>query len=65
MRHRRWVAVRRLTGVTFRLGFMVTQGALGTAEMFHAAFAFLPFELFTVDGATLFISLLYIAFACV
>ncbi|MCP5154000.1 MAG: TRAP transporter permease [Ectothiorhodospiraceae bacterium] len=59
------VGVITLTGVTFRLGFMVTQGALGTAEVFHAAFAFLPFELFTIDAATLFISLLYIALACV
>ncbi|MEM7404703.1 MAG: TRAP transporter permease [Pseudomonadota bacterium] len=59
------VGVITLTGVTFRLGFMVTQGALGTAEVFHAAFAFLPFELFTIDGATLFVSLAYIAMACV
>ena len=59
------VGVITLTGVTFRLGFMVTQSALGTAEVFHAAFAFLPFELFTVDGATLFVSLSYIAMACV
>lgn len=51
--------------MTFRLGFMVTQSALGTAEVFHAAFAFLPFELFTIDGATLFVSLAYIAMACV
>jgi TRAP transporter 4TM/12TM fusion protein len=59
------VGVITLTGVTFRLGFMVTQGALSTAELFHSAVAFLPFELFTVDGATLFISLVYIAMACV
>jgi TRAP transporter 4TM/12TM fusion protein len=59
------VGVITLTGVTFRLGFMVTQSALGTAEVFHAAFAFLPFELFTIDGATLFVSLAYIAMACV
>ncbi|MGI9334263.1 MAG: TRAP transporter permease [Gammaproteobacteria bacterium] len=59
------VGVITLTGVTFRLGFMVTQGALGTAEILHAAVAFVPFELFTIDGATLFLSLLYIAFACV
>jgi TRAP transporter 4TM/12TM fusion protein len=59
------VGVITLTGVTFRLGFMVTQGALGTAEVFHAAVAFLPFELFTIEGATLFVSLSYIAMACV
>jgi TRAP transporter 4TM/12TM fusion protein len=59
------VGVITLTGVTFRLGFMVTQSALGTAEIFHAFFAFLPFELFTIQNATLFISLVYIALACV
>lgn len=59
------VGVITLTGVTFRLGFMVTQSALTTAEFFHAGFAFLPFELFTIDSATLFISLCYIALACV
>jgi len=59
------VGVITLTGVTFRLGFMVTQSALGTAEVFHAAVAFLPFELFSIEGATLFVSLAYIAMACV
>ena len=59
------VGVITLTGVTFRLGFMVTQGALTAAETLYAAVAFLPFELFTIDGATLFISLLFIALACV
>ena len=59
------VGVITLTGVTFRLGFMVTQSALGAAETLHALVAFLPFELFTIDSATLFISLLYIAMACV
>lgn len=59
------VGVITLTGVTFRLGFMVTQSALTAAEFFHAGVAFLPFELFTIDSATLFISLLYIALACV
>ena len=59
------VGVITLTGVTFRLGFMVTQGALTTAEIFYSWFTFLPFELFSIEGATLFISLLYIALACV
>jgi TRAP transporter 4TM/12TM fusion protein len=59
------VGVITLTGVTFRLGFMVTQGAMTSAEMLYQAVSFLPFELFTIDGATLFISLLYIAAACV
>jgi len=59
------VGVITLTGVTFRLGFMVAQGALTTAENLHAMVAFLPFELFSIEGATLFISLCYIAMACV
>ena len=59
------VGVITLTGVTFRLGFMVTQGALETAELLHAAVAFLPFELFSVESAQLFLSLFYIAVACV
>jgi TRAP transporter 4TM/12TM fusion protein len=59
------VGVITLTGVTFRLGFMVTQSALDAAETLHALVAFLPFELFTIDGATLFISLAYIGMACV
>lgn len=59
------VGVITLTGVTFRLGFMVTQGALSTAEILHSMVAFLPFELFSIEGATLFLSLSYIALACV
>lgn len=59
------VGVITLTGVTFRLGFMVTQSALDAAETLHAMVAFLPFELFTIAGATLFISLAYIGMACV
>ncbi|MGB7184934.1 MAG: TRAP transporter fused permease subunit, partial [Burkholderiaceae bacterium] len=59
------VGVITLTGVTFRLGFMVAQGALTSAETLHAAVAFLPFELFTIENATLFISLSFIAMACV
>lgn len=59
------VGVITLTGVTFRLGFMVTQGALTTAELLHSGIAFLPFELFSIDSATLFISLVFIALACV
>jgi len=44
------VGVITLTGVTFRLGFMVAQGALTTAESLYAMVAFLPFELFSIEG---------------
>ncbi len=59
------VGVITMTGVTFRLGFMVTQGALAGGEFVLAATSFLPFELFNLDQATLFLSLVYIAVACV
>jgi TRAP transporter 4TM/12TM fusion protein len=58
------VGVITLTGVTFRLGFMVTQGALEAAEVVLSLFSFLPFELFTLDETTLFLSLVFIAIAC-
>jgi TRAP-type uncharacterized transport system fused permease subunit len=54
-----------MTGVTFRLGFMVTQGALAGGEFVLAALSFLPFDVFTLDQTTLFLSLVYIAIACV
>ncbi len=59
------VGVITLTGVTFRLGFMVNQGALSSAETVYQLFSFLPFELFDLNQATLFLSLAYIAIACV
>jgi len=69
------VGVITLTGVTFRLGFMVTQGALETVDALSALTASLPADLignstdrpalFSVDSATLFISLLFIAISCV
>lgn len=69
------VGVITLTGVTFRLGYMVTQGALGTVDSIMALTAALPFDLvgtgedkgalFSTDAATLFISLLFIAVSCV
>lgn len=69
------VGIITLTGVTFRLGFMVTQGAFGTVESITALTAGLPFDLiglgdakpalFTVEAATLFISLFFIAASCV
>jgi TRAP-type uncharacterized transport system fused permease subunit len=38
---------------------------MGTAESMYGFLAFLPFELFSIADATLFISLVYIALACV
>lgn len=69
------VGVITLTGITFRLGFMVTQGALETVDALSALTASFPADiigdgagkpsLFSADSATLFISLLFIATSCV
>lgn len=69
------VGVITLTGVTFRLGFLVTQSAYETIETFAALFAPLPFDLFgdgtlkpalfSASEGTLFISLVFIAIACI
>jgi len=59
------VGVINTTGVAFRLGFMVTSGALDAADFFHDLFAFLPFELFAVSEMQLFFSLVFVALACV
>lgn len=59
------VGVITMTGVTFRLGFMVNQGALNAAETIYEYMSILPFELFSLNQATLFLSLVFIAIACV
>ncbi len=59
------VGVITMTGVAFRLGFMVTSGAQEIGEVLMTATAWLPFELFTLNQATLFISLILIALACI
>jgi len=59
------VGVINTTGIGFRIGFMVTQGAgtLGT-ELF-SLFSFTGLDLFAVEDLTLFISLVFIACACI
>ena len=59
------VGVITTTGVAFRLGFMVTNGALEAADAIHAALSWFPIELFTVEQATLFLSLVFVAMACI
>jgi TRAP transporter 4TM/12TM fusion protein len=56
------VGVINTTGIGFRIGFMVTQsaGALGSDLS-----SLIPFGLFTVEDLTLFISLVFIAVACI
>ncbi len=59
------VGVINTTGVGFRLGFMVTSGAADMANSLVNLFAFLPFELFSLDGTQRFLSLVMIAIACI
>ena len=56
------VGVINTTGVGFRIGFMVTQGATGVAE---TLLPFVPFGLFTLEDLILFISLVFIAITCI
>jgi TRAP transporter 4TM/12TM fusion protein len=59
------VGVITLTGAGFRVGFMVTQAAIQTAEMFRPLIAVLPFGILTLEGLTLFLTLLFVAMVCV
>jgi TRAP transporter 4TM/12TM fusion protein len=59
------IAVVTLTGLAFRLGFMVTGAATDVGRTLYGLVAWLPFELFTLKGATLFLSMVFIAIACI
>ncbi len=59
------VGVVNSTGLGFRLGFMVTNSALTMAEGLHAMIAWFPLMTITVEGLTLFVSLLLIAMTCI
>lgn len=59
------VGVINTTGVGFRIGFMVTQGAGALGADLAGLFSFGGYELFSVDQITLFLSLIFIALACI
>lgn len=59
------VGVINTTGVGFRIGFMVTQGATALGSDLSQFFAFGSYQMFTVEQLTLFISLVFIALACI
>jgi TRAP-type uncharacterized transport system fused permease subunit len=59
------VAVITLTGLAFRMGFMVTNAAQSVGSMFHLMLTFRPIELLTQQDLTLFLSMLFIGIACV
>lgn len=59
------VGVINTTGIGFRLGFMVTQGASALGGDLHSLFSLGTLELFSVEDLTLFVSLIFIAVACI
>lgn len=59
------IGVVTLTGVGFKIAYMVTSVAAGWAASVSAALAFLPFELMSVENLTLLFTLLMTAIVCV
>lgn len=59
------VGVVTLTGAGFRVGFIVTQAAASSAEWFRPLIEFLPAGVATMEGLTLFLTLLFVAMVCV
>lgn len=59
------IGVINTTGIGFRIGFMVTQAAGNLAENLHALLTVSMFELASVADLQLFLSLLFIAAACI
>ena len=59
------VGVINTTGIGFRIGFMVTAGAGALAQDFHSILSMGSWELFAVADLQLFLSLVFIAIACI
>ena len=59
------VGVVNSTGLGFRLGFMVTNSALTMAEGIFSVTSWIPLISPTVEGLTLFVSLMLIAMTCI
>ncbi|MEM9432602.1 MAG: TRAP transporter fused permease subunit [Pseudomonadota bacterium] len=59
------IGVINTTGVGFRIGFMVTQAASNLGNDLIWMFQFGTYQLFSVEDLTLFISLVFIALACI
>lgn len=59
------VGVINTTGVGFRLGFMVTNGAADMAAALHPILGWIPSDAFTLEGIQQFLSLVLIAMACI
>ena len=58
------IAVITLTGLAFRMGFMVTSAAQDIARNLHAVLAFVPGDVFSLKELTRFLSMLFIGIAC-
>ncbi|WP_316861824.1 TRAP transporter permease [uncultured Cohaesibacter sp.] len=59
------IGVVTLTGVGFKIAYMVTSIAQGWATSIHDLIAFLPFELMTVPALTLLFTLMLTAVVCI
>ncbi len=59
------IGVVTLTGVGFKIAYMVTSVAAGWAESVSAGLAFLPFEVMSVPTMTLLFTLIMTAIVCV
>jgi TRAP transporter 4TM/12TM fusion protein len=59
------VGVVTLTGAGFRIGFIVTQAAGTTAAMFQPLLDLLPTGWASLQGLTLFLTLVFVALVCI
>ncbi|WJS85128.1 TRAP transporter permease [Paracoccus sp. TOH] len=59
------IGIVTLTGVGFKIAFMVTSVAANWAASLHGLLAVLPFELFSIETLTLLFTLLMTAVVCV
>ena len=59
------VGVINTTGVAFRLGFLVTNGARDMAEFLYSFIGWIPLDIFQQASMQQFISLVLIAVACI
>lgn len=59
------VGVINTTGIGFRMGFLVTNGAAQIAETLYYLVSWVPGEVFSVANIQLFLSLVLIAIACI
>lgn len=59
------IGVVTLTGIGFKIAFMVTSVAQGWADATHAFLGFLPFELFSLQTLALLFTLIMTAVVCI